>query len=306
MFGTCQFQQTASQSLPATRPVLSLSPLSLSLCLVVCLSASLWLSSLLVFVLCCCLYLAVCIQRLLSCAMSQSPHAHVHLQTNLTMLVTCVMAQACILRQLKPSLSQERAKRPMDSRKCLRVLVSCQIALGCGAAAQLVDSVPAQWQIGNVPLRRTLPTPACLSVPALVLEAAGKSDLVFFVSHITKPHRIVTKTSVTDRDAEDCACSDSQSELDHSTIVHCQNKCFSLELLHRVHFFCTLRALSCATCVGSFTSPLWHSHLLGFPSESVWESQSCFLWPLHNHRRHGLTTCCNLVDGVPGRVRRSA
>ena len=52
---------------------------------------------------------------------SPSPHAHVHLQTSLTMLVTCVMAQACILRQLKPSLSQERAKRPMGSQKCLQV-----------------------------------------------------------------------------------------------------------------------------------------------------------------------------------------
>ena len=48
--------------------------------------------------------------RISSCAMRQSPHAHVHLQTSSTMLVTCVTAPVYILRQLKPFLSQERAK----------------------------------------------------------------------------------------------------------------------------------------------------------------------------------------------------
>ena len=45
-----------------------------------------------------------------------------HLQTSLTMLVTCVMAQVYILHQSRPSLSQKGAKRPMGSQKCYLVL----------------------------------------------------------------------------------------------------------------------------------------------------------------------------------------
>ena len=119
----------------------------------------------------------------------------VHLQTSLTMLVTCVMALVCILRQLKPFLSQGEAKRLMDggpwsgtphSMMCNIVpqttlveelqgwLIHIEVAEDLSSCSIMgrTSSQPESHPLADTqPQDKWKPNPLCGSLPALVVPA---------------------------------------------------------------------------------------------------------------------------------------